>query len=91
MDGIGLISYLRSTYYERDVAIILISGVANERIIADAFKAGATYYLSKGSINEAFVLVVDRAIERARARRATCAGDGSKRSIPSYPSSTTSG
>jgi PleD family two-component response regulator len=69
VDGIGLTSYVRSSYYERDVAIILISGVADERIVADAFKAGANYYLSKSWLNEAFVLVVDRAIRKVRQRQ----------------------
>jgi CheY-like chemotaxis protein len=65
MDGIELISYVRSDYYGRDVAIILISGVGNERIVADAFKAGADYYLEKSSLRRHLWPVVDQAIRRA--------------------------
>jgi PleD family two-component response regulator len=69
-DGIDLVSAIRHCFSKKEVGIIVISGIGNEQVVTEAFKAGADDYLPKSSITRAKIRrTVDEALLKARSRR----------------------
>jgi PleD family two-component response regulator len=69
-DGIDLVLAIRNWFSRKEVGIIVISGIGNEQVVAEAFKAGADDYFPKSSITRAKIRrAVDEALLKARRRR----------------------
>jgi PleD family two-component response regulator len=69
-DGIDLVPAIRNCFSKKEVGIIMISGMGNEQVVTDAFKAGADDYLPKSSITRAKLRrAVDEVLLKARSRR----------------------
>ena len=66
-DGVELLRNLRGGPYDRNLGIIILTGVGNELVAAEAFRRGADDYLPKPSITRRTLReAVDRTIEQRR-------------------------
>jgi CheY-like chemotaxis protein len=69
-DGVELLRNLRGGPYDRNLGIIILTGVGNELVAAEAFRRGADDYLPKPSITKRTLReAVDRTIEQRRHQR----------------------
>jgi CheY-like chemotaxis protein len=69
-DGVELLRTLRGGPYDRNLGIIILTGVGSELVAAEAFRRGADDYLPKPSITKRTLReAVDRAIEQRRHQR----------------------
>jgi CheY-like chemotaxis protein len=69
-DGVELLRDLRGGPYDRNLGIIILTGVGNELLAAEAFRRGADDYLPKPSITKRTLReAVDRTIEQRRHQR----------------------
>ncbi|WP_248895636.1 hybrid sensor histidine kinase/response regulator [Haloplanus halobius] len=70
MDGIAFLEAVRAEY--PDLPFVLFTGKGSEEVASEAFSAGATDYLRKGSGTERYELLANRvrnAVEAHRSRR----------------------
>jgi PleD family two-component response regulator len=66
-DGVEFLSALRGGLCDRNLGIIILTGVGNELVAAEAFRRGADDYLPKPSITKRTLReAVDRTIEQRR-------------------------
>ena len=47
LDGVGLLEKVRQTPYHHDLPILMLTGLKDEKTIAEALRHGATSYLTK--------------------------------------------
>jgi CheY-like chemotaxis protein len=70
IDGTDFVPALRNCFAKKEVGIVVVSGVGNEHVVTELFKAGADDYLPKRSITrENIRRAVDEALLKARHRR----------------------